>query len=81
MEGFDVDLSQTPPREWLPENVRMRELNIFDEIPDDLVNKFDVVSIRLFYFVVKDGDPSAVIQQARRMLSMSYGPLSRYVPC
>ena len=38
--GFDIDLSQTPPREWLPENVHMEQLDIHDDVPDAFIAKF-----------------------------------------
>ena len=43
LEGFDLDLSQCPPKEWLPRNVKMREMNVYDEIPEDLVGVFGVL--------------------------------------
>ena len=43
LEGLDLDLSQCPPKEWLPENVKMRELNVYDDIPEDLVGVFGVL--------------------------------------
>ena len=40
LDGFDVDLSQCPPGPWLPRNVSVRELDIFDELPEDLYGKY-----------------------------------------
>ncbi len=37
LDGFDIDLSQCPPRPWLPPNVSMRNLNIHDETPEDML--------------------------------------------
>lgn len=42
--GFDIDLAQTPPKEWLPDNVSMKQLDIFGPIPDDLVGRFGELS-------------------------------------
>lgn len=38
--GFDINISQTPHRDWLPDNVFMEKLDIFGDIPDDLVAEF-----------------------------------------
>ena len=40
LDGFDVDLSQAPPTEWLPQNVSLRKLDILQELPEDLVGQF-----------------------------------------
>lgn len=40
LHGFDVDTSQSPPKEWLPQNVSIRELDIFGNIPDELHGKY-----------------------------------------
>ena len=43
LHGFDVNLSQVPPKQWLPPNVSMRELNIYEEIPDDLLEQYGII--------------------------------------
>ena len=40
LDGFDIDVSQCPPRAWLPSNVAMRKLDIHDEIPKELVGVY-----------------------------------------
>ena len=40
LHGFDIDLSQAPPTEWLPSNVLMRKLDVFEQLPDDLVGEY-----------------------------------------
>lgn len=40
LDGFDIDVSQCPPRAWLPSNVAMRKLDIDDEIPEELVGVY-----------------------------------------
>lgn len=39
--GFDVDLAQAPPREWLPSNVKLDVLDLFERIPDQYMGKFE----------------------------------------
>ena len=40
LDGFDVDISQSPPEPWLPNNLSIRKLDIFENIPDDLVGQY-----------------------------------------
>ena len=42
LDGFDLNLSQCPPKQWLPENVTMHNLNIHDDIPDEFKGKYGV---------------------------------------
>ena len=39
--GYDIDISQAPPSEWLPSNVTINSLDIFEPIAEDLVEKFE----------------------------------------
>ena len=47
LDGFDLVLRQVPHRKWLPANINFRFWNILEEIPDDLVGKYDYVHTRL----------------------------------
>ncbi|KAK0507995.1 hypothetical protein JMJ35_009884 [Cladonia borealis] len=68
LDGFDIDVSQCPPRAWLPSNVAMRKLDIHDEIPKELVGVYDIINIRFFLCVVKDRDPTPIIKKSLQML-------------
>ena len=46
LDGFDISLSQAPPKEWLPRNVSMRELDIFEDLPNELVGQYGSYRIR-----------------------------------
>lgn len=41
LHGFDVNISQTPPKEWLPSNVSFGTLDIFKPIPESLIGKYE----------------------------------------
>lgn len=41
LDGYDIDLSQTPPQEWLPPNVSFRQWNATSEVPLDMVAKYE----------------------------------------
>ncbi|KAL9103071.1 MAG: hypothetical protein Q9187_009049, partial [Circinaria calcarea] len=69
LDGFDIDLSQSPPKEWLPKNVNMYKLDVFGELPDDFVGKYDVIHARLFLLVVQNNDPMPILKNFIRMLN------------
>lgn len=66
--GFDVDIGQVGPKEWLPDNMTFKEWNVFTSVPDDLISKFDIVNLRLFSLVIKE-DPSPVLRNLIKLLS------------
>ncbi|KAK3167473.1 hypothetical protein OEA41_010600 [Lepraria neglecta] len=58
-----------PAVEYLPKNVSLEVFDIFGEIPDELVGKFDVVHIRVFLCVIKRNDPEPLLKNLIKMLS------------
>ncbi|MCJ1247847.1 hypothetical protein MMC30_005062 [Trapelia coarctata] len=68
LEGFDISDLQYPVKEYLPENVSLGILDIFGDIPEDLVGKFDIVHIRAFVLVVKCGNPGPLIENLNKLL-------------
>ena len=69
LDGFDIDISGSPHKQWLPPNVTMRQLDALGEIPEYLVGIYDIVHLRLFQVVVKDNDPGPLLRNMLRMLS------------
>ncbi|KAI1486253.1 hypothetical protein F5X96DRAFT_256518 [Biscogniauxia mediterranea] len=65
--GLDTDITQVGPKEWLPDNVSVRQWDAFTQVPADLVGKFDMVNLRLFCFIVQD-DPNSLIRNLMRLL-------------
>ena len=65
--GTDVSLDQCPP--WLPSNVSLQTWSIFDEPPENLLGRFDVVHLRLLGFVLRDNQIAATIQRVMKVLS------------
>ncbi|TRX93966.1 hypothetical protein FHL15_005044 [Xylaria flabelliformis] len=53
--GIDFDTSKFPSASDLPPNITLRQSNMFEPFPNDLVGKFDVVNVRLIVFALKDG--------------------------
>ena len=75
LHGFDNVVDGFPPREWLPENVRLEQLDIFQPIPKTLLGQYDIVHVRLFMLVIRNDDPGPVLENLVRLLSMY--PLDR----
>ncbi|CAK1367752.1 unnamed protein product [Cercospora beticola] len=72
IEGFDIDLAQTPPKAWTPANVSWRTLDILKEPSTadgslSLVGRFDVVHVRLLMLIVQNGDPMPLL---RRLMAL-----------
>ena len=70
LEGLDIDFGQCPPREWLPKNVELRAFDIFSPVPEELLERFDIISVRHFTMIVRDNDPVPILQTLVKMLSM-----------
>ena len=64
-------MDQYPPKEWLPCNVSLQNLDICEGIPEELLGKYDVVHVRHFLLVVKD-DPLILLKNLVALLSMLY---------
>ncbi|KAF7945522.1 hypothetical protein EAE96_010289 [Botrytis aclada] len=67
--GFDISSAQFPHPNYLPLNVK---LEIMDSLhvgpPEELLESFDVVHLRLWLGVVMNGDPSAILTHALKLL-------------
>lgn len=68
LDGLDYDLDQAPHQQWLPSNVKKRYLNILEDIPEDLVGKYDYIHTRLLVLVVQSKNPRPIIQNLRKLL-------------
>lgn len=68
LDGLDIDITQAPAQPWLPPNVTLKQWNIFEQVPDDLLEKYDVVHLRLLILVVENSDPVPIIRNVSKML-------------
>lgn len=66
--GFDISLSQAPPRAWLPHNLELREWNIYTPVPEDCLGKFDIVHVRLLLLVLTPATVGVVVRHLAQML-------------
>lgn len=67
--GFDINLVQCPVADNLPANVKVSQWDMFTPPPVELVGTFDVVHLRLVTLVIKDNDPSTLIENVSKLLS------------
>ena len=77
LDGFDVDLTQFPPKHWLPSNVAMHKLDAFSSLTEDIVGKYDIVHLRLFIVLIKHNDPVPLLRNLISMLSKKFYRLDR----
>lgn len=68
IDGFDINLSQAPPKQWLSPNITLKTWNVFDHPPEDMIEVYDVVHVRLLVLVVQRSDPRNIIRNLLRML-------------
>ena len=68
IDGFDIDLRQAPPQQWQPSNATLRYWNISENVPDDLIGKYDFVNVKLLVLVIEGGNPCSVLQNLVKIL-------------
>lgn len=82
LHGFDISSEQYIAAGFLPSNVSLRILDIFKDIPEEYVGKYDIVHARLLVQVVNQlgGDPLPVLKNLIKLLSMHFIPFCLYAP-
>lgn len=69
LDGIDINLSRIPPPAWRPSNIhRLYNWNIFDEVPAELEERYDVIHLRLLLLTISGRDPSPVIKNVIKLL-------------
>ncbi|KAJ8120366.1 hypothetical protein ONZ43_g2908 [Nemania bipapillata] len=66
--GLDFDTSKFPPPSSLASNITLRQANMFEPFPTDLLGKFDVVNVRLIIFALKDGLGTDLVKNLMTLL-------------
>lgn len=77
LDGIDIDLTQCPPREWLPPNVTLRQWDVFSEVPEDLYESYDIVCVRHLNLTSRENDPTDILKNLLKLLSKSSDRLVR----
>ena len=60
---------KVPAADYLPPNVSLETMDVFGDVPENLVGRFDIVHIHTFCVVVKNGDPVLLLRHLIGMLS------------
>lgn len=69
LDGFDISLEQVPQKEWFPPNMTLSTWNVYDEIPKDTVEKYDLIHLRLLGLAVRNGETGIVFENVFKMLN------------
>ncbi|KAI0118234.1 S-adenosyl-L-methionine-dependent methyltransferase [Nemania sp. FL0031] len=84
--GLDFDTSKFPAPSSLAPNITLRQANMFEPFPSDLLGEFDVVNIRLIIFALKDGYGTNLVKNLMTLLKpggyivwAETGPVSAHV--
>jgi hypothetical protein len=73
--GFDISSDQFPIRESLPSHVNfVGGFDIYEDVPEAYVGKFNVVHARLLFGAVRKNDPLPILRNFVKMLSQSPPP-------
>ena len=68
VHGYDIDITQAPPPEWLPANLQIHRWDIFSDPPISALGTFDLLHIRLLTAVLSGVDRLPVIQRFDSLL-------------
>lgn len=71
LHDFDQTVDGLSPRQWLPENAILQQLDIFEQISEKSPGQYDVVHVRLYMLVIQNDDPRPTLENLVRLLSMS----------
>lgn len=66
--GLDINESQFPPKDTLPDYVTLQVLDATAAVPEEYVGAFDIVHIRLLVPAVRGNDPRPILHNAMTML-------------
>jgi 2-polyprenyl-3-methyl-5-hydroxy-6-metoxy-1,4-benzoquinol methylase len=66
--ALDISSDQFPPKETWPENVTFATHNVFDDVPTQYLEKFDIVHVRLLAITLFRPDAPDVVGNVAKML-------------
>lgn len=66
---MDISELQYPAKEYLPTNVSLELMDVFGDVPERWVEKFDIVHVRAFGVVITHSDPLPLLENMVKMLS------------
>ncbi|OOF94525.1 hypothetical protein ASPCADRAFT_397340 [Aspergillus carbonarius ITEM 5010] len=68
LDGYDIDLTQSPPPQWLPPNITLHKWDALTPAPPPLHGKYDIVHVRLAVLFLSGIDPSPFIRNLYTLL-------------
>ncbi|KAL8992606.1 MAG: hypothetical protein Q9169_006971 [Polycauliona sp. 2 TL-2023] len=68
IHGFDISAAQHPHQNWLPKNIQLSTLDLFEPVRDDLCGKYDVVHVGLLALVVQHDNPIPILEKLSALL-------------
>ncbi|KAI4168589.1 MAG: hypothetical protein LQ346_009041, partial [Caloplaca aetnensis] len=69
LDFYDIDASTTPSSAWLPSNVLIKQLPLFDsEGPPNLHNHYDLIHLSNLAPYIKDNNPDQLVRNVFSML-------------
>jgi hypothetical protein len=80
IDGFNIDLSKFPPKEWIPPNISLQIRDCVTPFPEELKGTYDIVYIHLFHLDVHNNDPEPVFKNLLSLLSIKGHPNAPQIP-
>jgi hypothetical protein len=71
LEGWDISDDQYPGSELLPDNIKLGIWDATSEVPEHMIERYDVVHVSIVAFVVQGVDPGLWIENLKKMISIS----------
>lgn len=68
LDGFDINLLQGPPAPWLPLAISVSKLDLFQDVPDHLVGRYDIVHVSLVVCFVDDNHIGDIVHRLVKLL-------------
>jgi SAM-dependent methyltransferase len=68
VDGCDISLEQCSPKEFMPRIRKLEIWDLFEEPPEEMRGRYDVVHVRLVVFVVRNNNPRPLIANMMKLL-------------
>ena len=68
LHGFDISTDMLPHNEWLPNNVKLSQWNVFDDPPSDYLGTFDLIHVRALATILRDANIASFIDNMFKLL-------------
>ena len=69
IDGFDISAEHWPAKGKLPSNISLHLFNVFGQVPEHLLGRYDIIYLRAFTIVARNNDPTGVLRNLIKMLS------------